>query len=230
MKIRSVFTVLVFAFFSASMAFAEPGAETFIGKVMIRNAARLDNQAKKEIAAIAVKIRKSLKSGTVKLVGNVPSAGSSEDHLTKSFLLAKVVEDQLKSLLSNRYQIFLTASRDNGDQSAEINQVSVFLYPYELKAEGLRFISSQLKSQLRSAKAGEDSAAIPPTPAESPAEQLPADSALSSPLSSDYDRSRIKSKKEMEKVESEDSIHANELVNRAKARAAEKAKRRESQD
>jgi|SRR6185369_5130641 len=230
MKIRSVFTALAIAYFSASIAFAEPAAETFIGKVKIPNPVKLDNQAKKEIAAIAVKIKKSLKSGTVKLVGDVPSAGSPEDYLTKSFLLAKVVEDQLKSLLSSRYQVFLTASRYNGDHSVENNHVSVFLYPYELKAEGLRFISSQLKSQLKSGKTGEDSATIPPPSAEPPAEPVAVDSALSSPLSSDYDRSRIKSKKEMERVETEDSIQANELVNRAKARAAEKAKRRESQD
>ena len=226
MKIRSVFTALACTYFSASIAFAEPAAETFIGKVQVRNALKLDNQAKKELATIAAKIKKSLKSGTVKLVGDVPSAGSPEDYLTKSFLLAKVVEDQLKSLLTNRYQIFLTASRYNSDQSAGNNHVSVFLYPYELKAEGLRFISSQLKSQLKPEKTGEDSAAIPPPPAE----QLPVDSALSSPLTSDYDRSSIKSKKEREKVESEDAIQANELVNRVKARAAEKAKRRETQD
>src|SRR6185369_5949238 len=185
MKIRSVFTALACTYFSASIAFAEPAAETFIGKVQVRNALKLDNQAKKELATIAAKIKKSLKSGTVKLVGDVPSAGSPEDYLTKSFLLAKVVEDQLKSLLSGRYQIFLTASRYNGDQSAENNQVSVFLYPYELKAEGLRFISSQLKSQLKAVKTGGDSAPISPpsaeSPAESPAEQLPVDSALSSP-------------------------------------------------
>jgi hypothetical protein len=230
MKIRSVFTALACAYFSASIAFAEPAAETFIGKVQVRNAVKLDNQAKKELAAIAAKIKKSLKSGTVKLVGDVPSAGSPEDYLTKSFLLAKVVEDQLKSLLTNRYQIFLTASRYNGDQSVGNNNVSVFLYPYELKAEGLRFISSQLKSQLKSEKTGEDSATTSPSSAQPPTEPVPVDSALSSPLTSDYDRSSIKSKKEREKVESEDAIQANELVNRAKARAAEKAKRRESQD
>jgi hypothetical protein len=230
MKIRSVFSALAFAYLFATIAFAEPAADTFIGKVQVRNAAKLDSQSKKEIAAIAAQIKKTLKAGTVKLVGDVSSAGSPEDYLTKSFLLAKVVEDQLKSLLSNRYQIFLTASRYNGDESSGKNHVSVFLYPYELKAEGLSFISSQLKS-FKYEKPGENTATItPPSVAASPVGQLPVDSALSAPLNSDYDRNRTKSKKERAVVETEDPIQANELVNKAKARAAEKAKRRASQD
>jgi len=227
MKIRSVFTALALAYFSAAAAFAEPPADTFIGKVQVRNAAKLDSQAKKEIAAIAVKIKKSLKSGTVKLVGDVPSAGSPEDYLTQSFLLAKVVQNQLKTLLPNRYQIFLTATRDNGDRSVDKNHVSVFLYPYELKAEGLNFISSQLKSE----KPAEAPATIAtPTAEPVPVDSTPADSALSSPLRSDYEGGEAKSKKEREVVKTEDPIKADELVNRAKARAAEKAKRRKSQE
>jgi hypothetical protein len=230
MKIVSVMTVL--ACFFASIAFAEPAADTFIGKVEVRNETKLDSQAKKELAAIAVKIKKTLKSGTVKLVGDVPSAGSPDDYLTKSFLLAKVVETQLRSLLPASYQIFLTASRYNGDQSSEKNDVSVFLYPYELKAEGLRFISSQLKSQLRVEKSVGDAAAVQSTQDEPVpvGSVLPADSALSAPLHPDIDRRNLKSKKEREIVESEDVRKANDLVNKAKARAAERAKRRESQD
>jgi len=230
MKIGSLLIALALACFLVSTAFAEPAADTFIGKVQIRNAAKLDSQTKKELAAIATRITKTFKSGTVKLVGDVSSAGSPDDYLTKSFLLARVVEAHLKSLLPNRYQIFLTASRQNGDQSAEKDQVSVFLYPYALKAEGLRFISSQLKSQFRSEKSempAEDSAAIPAPPAE----PAPVDSALSAPLRSDYDSNDHRSKKERATTTiTEDALQANDLVNRAKARAAERAKRRESQD
>jgi hypothetical protein len=233
MKSGFFFTVLAVACFFAAIAFAEPAPDTLIGKVQIRNAVKLDSQAKKEIAAIAVKIKKSLKSGTVKLVGDVSSAESPEDYLTKSFLLAKLVEVQLKPLLPGQYQVYLTASRYNGEQSVENNNVSVLLYPYELKAEGLNFISSQLKKTENAANTtnttnttDEVAPATPPPPAE----PAPAESSLSPPLSSDYDRSSVKSKKEREVVESEDAVQANELVNRAKARAAERARRRESQD
>ena len=171
----------LFLFF-VSLAFAEPASDTFIGKVQVRNDAKLDNKTKKEIAAIAAQIKKTLKSGTVKLVGDAPSDGSPDDYLTKSFLLAKVVEAHLKTLLPNNYQIFLTASRYNGDQGAEKNHVSVFLYPYELKAEGLHFISSQLKSQLRVEKSREEPSAVQSTTAtDEPVpvnSAFPADSAL----------------------------------------------------
>lgn len=227
MKTGSFFTVCLLVHFFVAIAFAGPAADTFIGKVKVGPAGKLDGQAKREVAAFAAKIKKSLKSGTVKLVGDVPSAGSPEDYLTQSFLLAKVVQDHLKTLLPNKFQIFLTASRYNGDQGAENNQVSVFLYPYELKAEGLNFISSQLKTE----KPAGVAVTAPPSPAAvSPVGQIPADSSLSLPLSSDYDRSAPKSRREREVAETEDPVKANELVNRAKARAAEKARRRKSQD
>ena len=232
MKTGSVFIAFLLAHFFAAIAFAGPAADTFMGKVKVSPAGKLDSQAKKELAAIAVKIKKSLKSGTVKLVGDAPSTGSPDDYLTQSFLLARVVQDHLKTLLPNKFQVFLTASRYNGDQSAENSHVSVFLYPYELKAEGLNFISSQLKT----VKPVGVSTITPPPPmtaspmTASPAGQLPLDSSLSPPLSSEYDTGSLKSKKERQVVETEDPVKANELVNRAKARAAEKARRRKSQD
>jgi hypothetical protein len=234
MKIRSIFTALASALFFSCIAFAEPSAEILIGKVQIRNAAKLDGQAKKELAALAAKIKKQLKRGTVKLIGDASSASSPDDYLTKSFLLAKGVEGYLKTLLPNKYQIFLAAPRYSTDKRGEKNSVSVFLYPYELKAEGLRYISSQLRVETT----GESPDPVPDEPVEDPTATsilepepvLPADSALSSPERPEYQGSRNKSKKERERVETEDVIQANDLVNKAKARAAEKAKRQERQE
>ncbi len=222
MKIRPIFFSLVVAALFSTTASAAAATDTFIGKVQIHNTARLDSQAKKEIAAIAAKIKKIIKSGTVKLVGDMPSAGTPDDYLTKSFFLAKSVEYHLKTLLSNRYQIFLTASNYREIKSGEKNYVSVYLYPFELKAEGLNFISSQLKSE----SPAEDPTAISTLPTS----KAPDDSLLSTPLRVDTDTTGIKSKKERVIIETEDPLKANELVNKAKARAAEKAKRRESQE
>jgi hypothetical protein len=235
MIIRSIIAAIVLGFLFCCITFAEPAPENLIGKVQIRNPAKLDGQAKKEIAAIAAKIKKQSRNGTVKLIGDVPSASSPDDYLTNSFLLAKEVQIYLKTLLSNKYQIFLTASRHSTDKREEKNYVSIFLHPYELKAEGLRFISSQLR--IEDMGAG-PVVSVPDEPIDEPTAAstsqfepvLPADSALSSPERPDYQDSSRRSKKERARVETEDAIQANELVNKAKARAAEKAKRQESQD
>lgn len=218
MTLRTVLSALAIVHLFAATAFSEPAADVLMGRVQIKNAAKLDNSAKKAIAAIAEKIKKGRKTGTVKLVGDVPAAVSPDDYLTKSFNLAQIVEAHLKILLQNRYQIFVTASRASDGGSGK-NLVSVYLYPFELKSEGLSFISSQLKSERL---------ASDPADAAPPPEPDAAGSMLSPGEESRDERPAMKTKKEMKSIESEDLEQANDMVNRAKARAAEKARRQES--
>ena len=209
--------VLAVIFLSAAHPYAEPVPDRLIGKVSIRNSAKLDAQAKKEISAIAAKIKKVRANGTVKIVGDVPSAESQDEYISKAVFMAHNVESQIKKLLSARYQVYVTASRYSGEKRAGSNSVEIHLYPYELKAEGAGFISSQVTSEEQPRERESLPAISSPEP--------PSDSGLLSSPAADYERVEVTSRKEKRVTETEDPALANDLVNRAKARAAEKAKR-----
>jgi hypothetical protein len=200
--------------------YSEPVSDLLIGKINIQNPAKLDSRTKKELNAIAAKILKSRKKGTVKLKGDVPSAESEEEYISKAAFMARNVEIQLKTLLSGRYQVFITASKYSGAKRSGQNSVEITLYPRELKVEVDGFTSSQITSKELPPKL----APVYEQPVQ-PVYQQKAQPGLLTPPQDADDPVSPTSRKERVKIETENPALANELVIRAKARAAEKAKR-----
>lgn len=213
-------TTLAALFLSVS-AHSEPLPDRLLGKVNIRDSVKIDAKAKKELAAIAVRIKKSRNKGAVKIVGNVPSAESQEDYISKSVFLARNVEAKLKPLLSGKYQLFITASKYSGEKSAGPSFVEIYLYPYELRVEGAGFSSSQVTSD---SMPKDQNAHLPPVQTDT---QTSADDGLLTRPPADDEAVEVTSRKERLQNETEDSALADDLVSKAKARAAEKMKRLE---
>jgi hypothetical protein len=219
MNFRVSATVILATLFLAVPAFSEPVPDRLIGKVNIRNSAKLDSQAKKAITAIAAKIKKIRPNGVVRITGDVPAADSQDEYISKAVFMSRNVEAQIKPLLSSRYQVYITAPKYSGEKRTGLNSVDIHLYPHELKAAGAGFISSQISS--------EPLPTVQDAPPSSFTTKPPSDSGLLTPAPPDDEQIEVSSKKERLRKETEDPALANELVNRAKARAAEKAKRLE---
>jgi len=208
----------------AAPVFSAPADDLFMGKVNIRNYAKLDPQAKKELVSMAAKIKKASPLGAVKVSGVVPSAESQDEYLANAAFIARNVVNYLRTLLSDKYQIFITASKYIAEKSTAQSSVEIYLYPHELKAEASGFISSQVTTT-----------ELPPV--SNPVQESPdfaiiqpnADSGLLTPPPPEEEYAEVTSKKERQKVDPENATLANELVFRAKARAAEKAKLLEQQ-
>jgi len=230
MSLRIFFTAIMAAFFVSAPAHSEPVADRLIGKVTIRNPAKLDGQARKEIAASAAKIKKILPAGTIKLMGDVPSAESQDEYLARSVFIARNVETYLKTLISGRYQIFIMASKHNAEKREGADSVEIHLYPHELKVEGAGFISSQVTSDAVPIvpESVQEPVSLPSSDS-APLAQTPTYNGLLTPPPSDEEYAEVTSKKERQRVESENPSLANDLVIRAKARAAEKMRRLEQQ-
>lgn len=210
---------------TASSLFAEPVPDVFIGKINLKNSSKLDTAAKKELSVFAAKIKKIKSSGTVMITGNIKGAKSQDEYNDKSVFMAKLAESYLKPLLSNRYQIFITSSKFQADNGNIFNSLQISLYPHELRVQGSGFISTMTSSEeipkiIESGKQQKDS---------NPASQMQIPTSLLSKPVSENDQIEVgasNSKNKM-KVDTEDPVLANELVNKAKARAAQKAKRLE---
>jgi len=198
---------------------SETVPDRFIGKVNILNPSKLDTKAKKELVSIAARIKKSMQKGTVKLKGDVPSAESEDDYIVQSAFMARNVETYLKPLLAGRYQVFVTASKFSGEKRAGQNSVEINLYPHELMVEVDGFTGANVTSQEKPAE-GETFYEKPIKPVY----QQPESGLLSLPAD-DHESAEATSKKERSKQVTENPALANELVIRAKARAAEKARR-----
>lgn len=213
--------LLVFAMSAAVQA--EQTADVTIGKVRMRNPAKLDNKARAEIAKAATRLKKKRTVGVVKVRGDFPGAESAEEYLTKSVFMAREVEKYLKSLLPAKFQVFVTASAYSGASKSGDNAVEIILYPHQLRLEemeSLRFVSTQA-NPLQTTPVTE------PVAEAAPDQELPAVGAaglLSAP-GEEGDTPDIVSKKERDKRSSEDALLAEELVKKAKARAAERAKK-----
>lgn len=234
MSLRIFLTAILAAFFVSAPAHSEPVADRLIGRVTIRNPAKLDGQAKKEIAASAAKIKKILPAGTIKLMGDVPSAESQDEYLSRSVFIARNVETYLKTLVSGRYQIFIMASKYSAEKRAAADSVEIHLYPHELKVEGAGFISSQVTSDAvpiepQSVQEPVQEPVALPSSDSAPLAQTPTYNGLLTPPPSDEEYAEVTSKKERQRVETENPSLANDLVIRAKARAAEKMRRLEQQ-
>jgi len=219
MKLNFFLTLSLSLLVISAPVCSEPVPDRFIGKVNILDPAKLDAKAKKELASLAAKIKKSLQKGTVKLKGDVPAAESEDEYIYKSVFMARTVETYLKPLLAGRYQVFITASKFSGEKRAGQNSVEINLYPHELVVEVNGFTSAHVKPQDKPIE-GEPVSEKPTRPVY----QLPESGLLSRPAD-DHESVETTSKKERSKQVTENPALANELVIRAKARAAEKARR-----
>ena len=219
------FLIVVSVVIVASPLFGEPVPDLFIGRINLRNSLKLDLQAKKELAAFATKIKKTKSAGTVKITGNISDAKSQEEYNDKSVFMAQLAEKYLKTLLSTRYQTYITASKFQAESASSQNSLQINLYPHELRVEGAGFISTMTSPEeipKLIEKKNTQSVTFPDATAQ------PTNSLLSKPVS-DIEQVEVTSKKEKLKSDNEDPILANELVNKAKARAAQKAKRLEQE-
>lgn len=214
-------TVVIFA----SPLFGEPVSDLLIGKINLRNSSKLDVQAKRELAAFAAKIKKTKPTGTVKITGNISDAKSQEEYNDKSVFMAQLAEKYLKPLLSTRYQTYITASKYQAESMSGQNSLQINLYPHELRVEGAGFISTMTSSEEIPKLIEKKNPQSVTYPDASP---QPTNSLLSKPVS-DVESVEVTSKKEKLKSDNEDPVLANELVNKAKARAAQKAKRLEQE-
>lgn len=201
---------------------AAPVPGRLIGTVQIKDSAKLDAATTRQLASIAAKIRKSGHKGAIKLKGDMPSAANEAEYLLKSAIMARSVETQLKRMLSGRQQIFIAAPKYSGENQSGVSTVEITLYPYELKVETEGFTSTQVLPEGRP----EDGATVQEQPVQ-PVYQQSTQSGLLTPPPDDDAPPEVTSKKERVIKETENPALANELVLKAKARAAAKAKRLE---
>jgi hypothetical protein len=200
--------------------------EQLVGRITVAKGGTIDAKARKELTLIAQKIKKLRKSGSVRIVGT-PMAASQEDFITKSIFVAHNTEIHLRKLLPQSFQIYVTADKYVTANSSDKTEVAVYLYPHELRPEGAKFISTDIdQAQTQSA---------PETALQGVGQSLPVKGSippeggfLSQPQDDgDYQTNRSSNKRIQ--VETEDAAKAEELVNKAKARAAKKAKQLESE-
>jgi hypothetical protein len=140
--------------------------------------------------------------------------------------MAREVESYLNTLLSANYQVFVIVSAYSGAKRPGDNNVEILLYPQQMlleELESLRFISTRIGTR--------PVAPAPQVPVDtaSPGEPSGESGLLSAPRD-EVDFSDTASKRERDKRSAEDAALANELVIKAKARAAERAKRRAAED
>lgn len=220
LQLQSLF-VIVIIMLSVSIALcAEPEADRLMGKVSLGSKFRTDVKSRKGIASIAAKIMKIKGSGAIRVRGDFPGAENAEEYLLKSVFMARDIEKQLKPLLKDRFQVFVMASRYSGERKSEPNSVEIFFYPRELKVEdmeALRYKSVQQNELPKEVEVPEDQVQEYVSQGyealDQGHEQVDAGDQLR------------ESKKMRNQQESEDPSQANELVERVKARAAERARR-----
>lgn len=227
MKITRLLSLLTMLFLSAEYIYAEPAPEQLVGRITAVKSSSIDAKARKELAVIAQKIKKLRKSGSVRIVGTVPAASSQDDFITKSVFVARNAETHLRKLLPQAFQIYVTAAKFESLNAGTQTEVAVYLYPYELRPEGAKFISTDIDHA---------QALTSPDAAQQTIEKtLPGKTShpsqgglLSQPQYEDDYQQNTSSHKRIQ-VEAEDAVKAEELVNKAKARAAKKAKQLESE-
>lgn len=215
--IKFIRTVTLFALIILvpASAFADdPADDMIIGTVRLKPNLKLDAQARKEIAAAAAKIKK-VKGGTVKLRGNYPAASTEEEFLSKSVFMAREVEQYMKNLLPAKQKIYIMFSPFSDEKKNGECVVEIFLYPHELKAadfEGFRVNTVEGKPVVQQISGKQ---AEPQVPVEQVPVQAAGEGKSMSPAAAKPERP------------AEDARRAEELVRRAKERAAKRAKRKD---
>lgn len=222
MNLRRFMTAACFAVCLPVTAVAAPVPEQLIGRVTLRSLDKLDARANKELAGIANRIKKNRNKGAIVLTGDVASAGSQDDYITKAVFTARAVQRQLAPLLADRYQIFITAALYDAKNKAANNSVAIHLYPYELKVmddDIMPFLDN-------SRPLPEETIPVSEKPVVSGAPPTAWSGSLTPPPADDG-AVEVTAKQELQKEHSEDPALAAELVNRAKARAAARARQLE---
>lgn len=213
-KFLSKIALLVLVVLLPAVASAEdPSDDKLIGTVRIKSNLKLDVQARKEISAAAARIKKG-KSGTVKLRGSFAAATTEDEYLSKSVFMAREVEQYMRTLLPARQKIYTMFSPVTNERKRD-NVVEIFLYPHELKAadfEGFRLTTVEGKPSVQQISGSQ---AEPPAAAGQAPER---------PAAAGKSASRETVRPE---PPPEDVNRAEELVRRAKERAANRAKRRD---
>lgn len=227
MKLIKLFSLLAMLFLAPEIIHAEPAQEQLIGKITVAKSGSIDAKARKELALFVQKIKKLRKSGSVRIVGNVSAVASQDDFITQSIFLARNAESHLRKLLPQSFQTYITTAKFEGLNSGGNTEVAVYLYPHELRPEGAKFISTDI-DQAPSLSAPDTNqqtteTTLPVRPSPSPQGGL-----LTQPQYDDDSQSNRSSKKRIQ-VETEDAAKAEELVNKAKAKAAKRAKQLETE-
>ena len=199
------------------VAFAQPAEEKLIGQISIKKNS-FDSKSKNSLTAIAGKIKKLRKSGAVRIVGNSSDRSSQDAFITSSIFIARNCENHLRTILPKSFQIHVSASKYEEKDSGGISTVTIFLYPYELKAQGARFVSSELTK--------EDNPTLNAT--NSAVTEKVNDNSQPAQIQNETSPQSIFSKEEL-RVQEEDPKLADELVIRAKERAMKRAKQLENQ-
>ncbi len=215
MKILYLLMALMFVPLHAS---AEQEEDRLMGKVSLKAGLKLDASARREIAAAAGRIKKS-PAGTVKLKGIYGAARSADEYLTKSVFMAREVERHLKTMLPPKQQIYAVTSQFAPGEKVSRNVVEIYFYPYELKpaeVESLKVTSTDSRDIVV-----KEEKMVTPVEVESDKGVSSSPAAVDIPVT--YRQSAP------QKVE-EDARKAEELVNRVKERAAERARRRQRSD
>jgi len=195
----------------------ESTEDKLIGTVQIRTNMKLDAQARKEIAAAAAKIKKA-KAGTVKLRGSYAAAATPDEYLSKSVFIAREVAQYLKTLLPPRQQIYTLFSPYSEDSRGGQSFVEILLYPRVLSEGNVEIFNV---NTIGRQPIGQQTPAGPSVQ-QVPAEQIP--EAAKEGVSGVPD---VETRPEQP---SEDARRAEDLVRRAKERAAERAKRKNQAD
>lgn len=221
MNLRLFIAAIFSATILSAYTYAAPVPDQLIGKVTVRNAAKLDAKATRELASIANKIKKSKNKGAIIITGDIASAASQDDYILQAVFIARAVQRHLTSLLTEKYQIFITAAAYAGGNKSGSNSVAIHLYPHELKV-----MEAGLPAQTTSHDLPAASVPVSEKPVLSDAPK-PARSGMLTPPPADDEQGEVSLKKERKKEYIEDPVLANELVNRAKARAAARARQLE---
>lgn len=227
MRIIHLYFLLVIFLFSTEYVSAAPVSETLIGKMTVSKNNTIDAKSRSELAIIAKKIKKLRKSGSVRIVGTAPTASSQDDFISKSVFVARNAESHLRKLLPQSFQTYVTVAKfENLDPDGK-TAVAVYLYPHELRPEGARFVSTDIDNTMPSSTS--DSAQHPIENALQGASSQTTESGLLSQQQHDDGDQNRKNTRDRIQVETEDAAKAEELVNKAKARAAKKARQLETQ-
>lgn len=199
----------------------EAVVDKLMGTVPIKPGFKLDTKARREIAAAAARIKR-LGAGTVKLRGSYPPASTEDDYISRSVFIAREVEQYMKTLLPARLKIYTLFSPYSVDKKIGDAKVEIFFYPRELKAadfEGFRVNAAEEgKPVVRQISGGQ---------AETQVEtQVPA--VEQAPVKTHDDGKTVQIPAARPVQPAEDARRAEELVRRAKARAAKRAKQKDA--
>lgn len=214
MKLKLIIAAILSAAILPAYTYAAPVPDQFIGKVTVPDSEKLGAKTRKELAGIANKIKMSRNKGAIIITGDVPSAQSQDEYISEAVFTARAVESHLTSLLSGKYQVFITAANYLKKSKSRYNSVEINLYPHEL--EIMEAGSTYIQTTSEDVSKTGVTASKP---------QIRSD--LLTPPAPEDEQVEVTSKKERVKERVEDPVLANDLVNRAKARAAARARQLE---